>query len=42
MTKRIIETTVQEEDIKIEGSLRPQYLNEYIGQDKVKDTLKML
>ena len=41
MTKRIIETTVQEEDIKIEGSLRPQYLNEYIGQDKVKDTLKI-
>ena len=41
MTKRIIETTIQEEDIKIEGSLRPQFLCEYIGQDKVKDTLKI-
>lgn len=41
MAKRIIETTVQEEDIKIEGSLRPQFLCDYIGQDKVKDTLKI-
>lgn len=41
MTKRVIETTIQEEDIKIEGSLRPQYLCDYIGQDKVKDTLKI-
>ena len=29
MAKRIIETTVQEEDIKIEGSLRPQFLCDY-------------
>ena len=41
MAKRIIETTVQEEDIKIEGSLRPQFLCDYIGQDKVKETLKI-
>ena len=41
MSKRIIETTIQEEDIKIEGSLRPQFLCDYIGQDKVKDTLKI-
>ena len=41
MTKRMIETTIQEEDVKIEGSLRPQYLCDYIGQDKVKDTLKI-
>ncbi len=41
MTRRVIETTIQEEDIKIEGSLRPQYLSEYIGQTKVKDTLKI-
>lgn len=41
MAKRMIETTIQEEDIKIEGSLRPQYLCDYIGQDKVKDTLKI-
>lgn len=41
MSKRIIETTIQEEDIKMEGSLRPQFLCDYIGQDKVKDTLKI-
>ena len=41
MAKRMIETTIQEEDVKIEGSLRPQYLCDYIGQDKVKDTLKI-
>lgn len=41
MAKRMIETTIQEEDIKIEGSLRPQFLRDYIGQDKVKDTLKI-
>lgn len=41
MSRRIIETTIQEEDIKIEGSLRPQFLKDYIGQDKVKDTLKV-
>ena len=41
MASRVIETTIQEEDIKIEGSLRPQFLCDYIGQDKVKDTLKI-
>lgn len=41
MARRMIETTVQEEDIRIEGSLRPQFLKDYIGQDKVKDTLKI-
>ncbi len=37
----MIETNLTNEDIKIEGSLRPQYLNEYIGQNKVKDILKV-
>ncbi|MFI3176961.1 MAG: Holliday junction branch migration DNA helicase RuvB [Eubacteriales bacterium] len=41
MGKRIIETTILEEDEKIEGSLRPQILKEYIGQKKVKDNLKV-
>ena len=41
MGKRVIETTVTEEDIKIEGSLRPQTLNDYIGQEKAKETLKI-
>jgi len=38
---RTIETNLTEEDIKIEGSLRPQILEDYIGQDKVKDNLKV-
>lgn len=41
MAKRMIETNITEEDIKIEGSLRPQTLDDYIGQTKVKDTLKI-
>lgn len=38
---RTIETNLTEEDIKIEGSLRPQLLDEYIGQQKAKDNLKV-
>lgn len=38
---RIIETQFQEEDIKIEGSLRPQRLDDYIGQEKIKEILKV-
>ena len=41
MANRMIETNLIEEDIKIEGSLRPQTLNDYIGQSKVKDNLKI-
>ncbi|MCR5233502.1 MAG: Holliday junction branch migration DNA helicase RuvB [Lachnospiraceae bacterium] len=41
MEKRSIETRLTEEDVKIEGSLRPQYLKDYIGQKKAKDTLKI-
>lgn len=41
MPKRMIETNVTEEDIKIEGSLRPQKLDDYIGQSKVKENLKI-
>ena len=41
MEKRVISTQAQEEDIKIETSLRPQTLNEYIGQEKAKGTLKV-
>lgn len=36
---RVIETNITEEDIKIEGNLRPQYLKDYIGQEKAKETL---
>lgn len=41
MGNRMIETNLIEEDIKIEGSLRPQTLDDYIGQSKVKDNLKI-
>ncbi len=41
MGNRMIETNLIEEDIKIEGSLRPQTLDDYIGQSKVKDSLKI-
>lgn len=40
-TKRIIETSLTEEDVKIEGSLRPQTLDDYIGQSKIKENLKV-
>ena len=38
---RIIATEEAEEDIRIEGSLRPQSLDEYIGQEKAKNNLKI-
>ena len=41
MPKRMIETDLTEEDIRIEGSLRPQVLDDYIGQSKVKENLKI-
>ncbi|MBO5472734.1 MAG: AAA family ATPase, partial [Lachnospiraceae bacterium] len=41
MGNRVIETNLIEEDVKIEGSLRPQTLDDYIGQSKVKDNLKI-
>ena len=41
MGKRMITTEVLEEDIKIEGSLRPQTLDDYIGQEKTKENLKV-
>lgn len=30
-----------EEDFSLEGNLRPQTLDEYIGQEKTKNTLKV-
>ena len=42
MEKRVISTQVQEEDIKIEKSLRPQTLDDYIGQQKAKKNLKYI
>ncbi|MCM1183145.1 MAG: Holliday junction branch migration DNA helicase RuvB [Roseburia sp.] len=41
MAGRVIETKVMEEDVKLEGSLRPQRLKEYIGQKRIKDILSI-
>lgn len=41
MEKRVISTQMQEEDVKIEKSLRPLCLEEYIGQEKAKANLRV-
>ena len=41
MEKRIISTGLLEEDSRIESSLRPISLDDYIGQDKIKDNIKV-
>lgn len=41
MTKRMIETSLTEEDVKIESTLRPDSLDGYIGQEHIKDILKV-
>jgi len=41
MPRRMIETNITEEDIRIEGTLRPQTLDDYIGQSKIKENLKV-
>ena len=41
MERRVITTTVLEEDKTIESSLRPQLLKDYVGQEKIKDNLKV-
>lgn len=41
MEQRIITTDVIPEEQKLEGSLRPQLLKDYIGQEKIKTNLKI-
>ena len=41
MEKRTISTELIEEDYKIENSLRPKILTDYIGQRKVKENLEI-
>lgn len=38
---KVIETKVLDEDIKLEGSLRPERLKDYIGQEKIKESLSI-
>ena len=39
--RRVISTQVQEEDVKVEKSLRPLRLDDYIGQAKAKENLRV-
>ena len=41
MERRIISTEINSEDEKIENHLRPQKLDEYIGQEASKEKLKV-
>lgn len=41
MEKRLINTEIKSEDLVYENNLRPSFLNEYIGQSKIKDNLKI-
>lgn len=41
MEKRVISTQIMEEDVKNEKNLRPQTLEQYIGQQKAKKILKV-
>ncbi len=41
MKDRMITTDVMEEDLRTEGNLRPRSMEEYIGQEKAKNTLRV-
>lgn len=41
MEKRVISTELMQEDLKIETNLRPNYLGDYVGQEKIKSNLKV-
>lgn len=41
MKDRMITTDVTEEDLRTEGNLRPHSMEEYIGQEKAKKTLRV-
>ncbi|MCR5666965.1 MAG: Holliday junction branch migration DNA helicase RuvB [Eubacterium sp.] len=41
MEKRIISTQLNKEEQKVENTLRPQHLTDYIGQKKIKDNMSV-
>ncbi|MCX7885421.1 MAG: Holliday junction branch migration DNA helicase RuvB [Caloramator sp.] len=41
MDERIVTSELKYEDIEVEGSLRPKYFSEYIGQENVKEKLSI-
>jgi Holliday junction DNA helicase RuvB len=42
MPKSFIESSLEKEDVQFEVPLRPQILNEFVGQDTVRDRLEIL
>lgn len=42
MSDRIVSPSIKQEELALDLSLRPKKLSEYIGQDKVKENLKIL
>ncbi|MFQ6057668.1 MAG: Holliday junction branch migration DNA helicase RuvB [Anaerolineae bacterium] len=41
MTDRMISPKLKEEEVALDASLRPQRLSEYLGQDKIKENLRI-
>ncbi len=41
MERKILNTSVQTDDVKNENILRPQFLKDYIGQEKIKESMKI-
>ena len=41
MTERLVSGNTREEDSPLDASLRPRKLADYVGQDKVKDNLRI-
>ncbi len=41
MEDRILTSSLREEDVQTEYSLRPRFLNEYIGQNDVKEHMRI-
>ena len=40
--ERLTDTAYREEDAEIESGLRPHALGEYVGQERAKESLKIL
>jgi Holliday junction DNA helicase RuvB len=38
---RLVAGAFRDEDMEIEGSLRPRHLEEYIGQTRVKENIRV-
>ena len=41
MEDRVLDTHLLEEELSLEGTLRPQQLGEYIGQERMKESLRV-